>query len=136
PCSPRPCTQGRGAGGEGIFSLERQPPHPQPLAPEYRGEGLSDHCSLSNRPEVTVMNLHRTRVTALYRLALPALVLGLVACAAPTARADNIDAGLIKKAPEIVKYLKDHDYKNVGVLRFQLQKGKGSPTFSAGPING
>jgi hypothetical protein len=82
------------------------------------------------------MNPHRTWATALCRLALPALVLGLVAWAAPAARADAIDLGLIKKAPEIIKYLKDHDYKNVGVLRFQLQKGKGKPSYSAGPING
>jgi hypothetical protein len=49
---------------------------------------------------------------------------------------ESLDLGLIKKTPEIVKYLKDHDYKNVGVLRFQLQKGKGKPSYSAGPING
>src|SRR5207248_2440038 len=49
---------------------------------------------------------------------------------------DNIDAALMKKAPEIVKFLKDEGYKNVGVLRFQLQKGKAKATYAAGPING
>src|SRR6185437_11267124 len=33
--APLPCTRGRGVGGEG----EMLPPHPQPLSPEYRGEG-------------------------------------------------------------------------------------------------
>ncbi len=36
--SPRPGTPGRGAGGEGLSS-RIQSPSPQPLSPEYRGEG-------------------------------------------------------------------------------------------------
>ena len=35
--SPLPCTRGRGVGGEGFGSVST--PHPQPLSPEYRGEG-------------------------------------------------------------------------------------------------
>jgi hypothetical protein len=64
------------------------------------------------------------------------LALALAAWSAPLARADNIDVGLLKKVPEIAKFLKDEGYKNVGVLRFQLQKGKEKATYSAGPING
>jgi len=75
------------------------------------------------------------RPTALRRLVLPAVVVALAAWAASPARADNIDVGLIKKAPEILKYLKDKKYKNVGVLRFQLKKGGGKATYAAGPIN-
>lgn len=39
--SPRPCTQGRGVGGEGSCVLQQsgKTPHPHPLSPEYRGEG-------------------------------------------------------------------------------------------------
>src|SRR6478672_8744053 len=77
-----------------------------------------------------------TRTTALRRLLVPALVLALAACPAAAARADNIDLGLIRKSPEIIKFLKDKDYKNVGVLRFQLKKGKGRATYSGGVING
>jgi hypothetical protein len=75
------------------------------------------------------------RPTPLWRLLVPAVVVALAATA-PAARADNIDLGLIKKAPEILKYLKEHDYKNVGVLRFQVQKGRGKSSYSAGPLNG
>ncbi len=68
----------------------------------------------------------------------PAAVLLVALAAWPTAaaRADNIDPALKKKAAAIVKFLKDSRYENVGVLRFQLQKGKGKPTYAAGPING
>jgi hypothetical protein len=70
------------------------------------------------------------------RLALPALLLALAAASAPAARADAIDKALYDKAPEVMKFLKDKDYKNVGVLRFQLKKGKGKVTYSGGVING
>ena len=73
------------------------------------------------------MRQHPVRPTLLF--------LALAVSLAPVAKADNIDLELIKKAPEILKFLKDKDYKNVGVLHFQLQKGKGRPTYNGGPIN-
>jgi len=72
---------------------------------------------------------------AFRRLTLSALIVALVAWSAPVALADNLDLGLVKKAPEILKFLKDKGYKNVGVLHFQLQKGRGKATYTAGPIN-
>jgi hypothetical protein len=77
-----------------------------------------------------------SRLTAPRRLALPALLLALAAASAPAARADAIDKALYDKAPEVMKFLKDKDYKNVGVLRFKLQIGKGKTTYSGGVING
>lgn len=59
-------------------------------------------------------------------------VLGL---SVPTVRADNIDARLNEEAPAIMKYLQQHNVKNVGVLLFRLQKGKSPSSFNAGPIN-
>ncbi len=41
PTPPRPGTPGRGVGGEGAEILLARTPHPQPLSPEYRGEGGS-----------------------------------------------------------------------------------------------
>jgi hypothetical protein len=45
--SPRPSTQGRGAGGEGFGQTRCRPlhPSPQPLSPEFRGEGLQRHTA-------------------------------------------------------------------------------------------
>ncbi len=40
--SPLPCTRGRGVGDEGAEPLRTPTPSPQPLSPEYRGEGLSE----------------------------------------------------------------------------------------------
>src|SRR5262249_54399881 len=37
---PLPGTRGRGVGGEGAYPRQTQDPSPQPLSPEYRGEGL------------------------------------------------------------------------------------------------
>jgi hypothetical protein len=52
-----------------------------------------------------------------------ALTLGVGAVPAP-ARADNIDMALLKKAPQVMEFLQSQGYKNVGVLSFQLRKGK------------
>jgi hypothetical protein len=38
--SPLPRTRGRGVAGEGVEVAEALAPSPQPLSPEYRGEGL------------------------------------------------------------------------------------------------
>jgi hypothetical protein len=35
-----PVLGGEGVGGEGAESRRASPPHPNPLSPEYRGEGL------------------------------------------------------------------------------------------------
>lgn len=71
------------------------------------------------------------------RAALP-LVLGLLALPAQAADGDKsvrIDRALLKQAPAIIKYLQGKGYKNVGVLKFQVKKGDGPATDSAGPIN-
>ena len=40
--SPLPRTRGRGVGGEGVEPRQGATPSPQPLSPEYGGEGLSE----------------------------------------------------------------------------------------------
>lgn len=66
-------------------------------------------------------------------------MLGLALCgllvAQGPARADNIDQGLFGKAESLLKYLRDHKYKNVGVLRFEVKKGKSPATMAAGQLN-
>ena len=66
------------------------------------------------------------------------LILGLFALTAAAAdgdKAEPIDRALLKQAPAIVKFLRDEGCKNVGVLKFQVKKGDGPATDSAGPLN-
>jgi len=64
------------------------------------------------------------------------LATGLLALLPGLARADKLDKKLNETAPEIVNYVKDKGYKNVGVLKFRAQRGNQPAGFSTGPING
>jgi hypothetical protein len=50
------------------------------------------------------------------------------------ARADTLEQGLLKQAPEVMQYLKDKGYKNVGVLKFFAKEGK-DLNLNIGPLN-
>ncbi len=63
------------------------------------------------------------------------MALALSLAALPAARADNLDAALLKQAPSVMQYLKDHHYQNVGVLKFRVQKGNQPLSFRVGPLN-
>ncbi len=41
----------------------------------------------------------------------------------------------MKKSPEIIKYLRDHNYHNVGILKFRVHKANHPTSFTVGPIN-
>ncbi|MBV8554695.1 MAG: hypothetical protein JO116_03960, partial [Planctomycetaceae bacterium] len=65
-----------------------------------------------------------------------ALALVLAGIAAPTpVRADTLEAALLKQAPRVISYLKDHGYHNVGVLKFRVQKGNEPASDHVGPLN-
>jgi hypothetical protein len=49
--------------------------------------------------------------------------------------ADTLDAALLKKAPDIHKYLRDRNCQNVGVLKFLVQNGLDEPSDNIGPLN-
>ena len=51
------------------------------------------------------------------------------------ARADKVDVRLNEEMPKIMEYLRGKNYQNIGVLRFQVQKGKASPRFDNAPYN-
>jgi hypothetical protein len=51
------------------------------------------------------------------------------------ARADNLDQELLFKARAVLDDLRAHGCKNVGVLKFRVQKGTRAPSFRAGPFN-
>jgi len=66
-----------------------------------------------------------------------AFAAGLALLSPSFARADHIDLKLAEEMPAVVKYLKSHNYKHVGVLRFRAQKHNDkSAHFDMGPING
>jgi hypothetical protein len=61
----------------------------------------------------------------------------VLAALAPTAaRADQLDKKLNDEMPGVMKYLREQRYKNVGVLRFRVQKGKRPARFDNAPLNG
>jgi hypothetical protein len=69
------------------------------------------------------------------RLILAAGVGFVVTASVPAARADNIDLELFKQAPKIMDYVQKQGYRNIGVLKFRVQKGSKPESFNAGPLN-
>ena len=63
------------------------------------------------------------------------LALAVSALAALPARADNLDAALVKHAPEVMSYLREHKCQNLGILKFRVHKGKQPTSFKVGPLN-
>ena len=51
------------------------------------------------------------------------------------AAADNLDAALVKHAPEVMSYLREHHCRNVGILKFRVKKGNQPVSFKVGPLN-
>jgi hypothetical protein len=66
----------------------------------------------------------------------PVVLALLVSClAGAPARAEDLDHALLKQAPRVLTALRTHGYRNVGVLKFRVQKGDGRPGDNAGPLN-
>ncbi len=59
----------------------------------------------------------------------------LVWVSTPSARADAIETALREEAPKVFKYVKDHGYRTVGVLKFAVKKGNKPASFDAGTLN-
>jgi hypothetical protein len=73
----------------------------------------------------------RTRVTGR-----GPVMLALLSClAAAPVRADDLDHALLKEAPHVLAALREQGYRNVGVLKFGVQKGDGRPSDNAGLLN-
>src|ERR1700674_1608621 len=68
------------------------------------------------------------------RVAALALMLAGIVGPAPV-RADTLEAALLKQAPRVTAYLKDHGYRNVGVLKFRVKKGDAPASDHVGPLN-
>lgn len=63
------------------------------------------------------------------------LVLALALAPPTPGRADPLDRQLLRHAPEILQYCQRKGYKNVGVLKFRVQKGQSALTDNVGPLN-
>lgn len=72
----------------------------------------------------------------MYRTAIGLTVLALGALLPGVARADRLDLQLNKEMPRVVEYLRGKGYRNVGVLRFRVQKGMRVSRFDNAPLNG
>src|SRR5262245_30031735 len=60
----------------------------------------------------------------------------LVGAAAPAVRAeDPINKTIREEAPAILKYLRDHSYHTVGVLKFKVKKGNEHASLNTGTLN-
>jgi hypothetical protein len=55
--------------------------------------------------------------------------------AAPAVPLETLDEALVRKAPEVLDWVRKHHYRNVGVLKFLVRKGKGPLTDNAGTLN-
>jgi hypothetical protein len=68
-------------------------------------------------------------------LAVLACTLVVATAAGPARAADKIEDNLPAQAFKVMRYLKKQGYKNVGVLKFRVQKGDKKPSFRVGPLN-
>ena len=48
---------------------------------------------------------------------------------------DTLDRALLKQAPRVIGYLKEHGSRNVGVLKFRVKKGDAATSDHVGPLN-
>ena len=79
--------------------------------------------------------LHTVRLSRrLTGLVASALVLAFALAAPAPARTAGLERELLNQAPDILKYLREHHYHHVGVLKFRVQKD-GQVTDNAGPLN-
>lgn len=66
------------------------------------------------------------------------VVFGLVSSSRTPVRADDpmtMTDRLLAEAPQIVKYLTDHHYQTVGVVKFSIKKGNQPASYNAGTLN-
>src|SRR3954471_20804171 len=63
----------------------------------------------------------------------------IVAPPQPPARAEeprqDLRRGMVLAAPKVLRHLRDKGYRNVGVLKFLVKKGKGAPADNVGGLN-
>ncbi len=81
------------------------------------------------------MSWHRAksiRVIGFFMAALPGVASSGLSS---IAHADAIEGALRDEAPRVMKYIHDHGYHTVGVLKFAVKKGNQPARFDAGTLN-
>src|SRR5262249_22818055 len=58
-----------------------------------------------------------------------------MATGSPGVRAETLDGALLRLAPRVMRYLKDHGHQNVGVLKFRIKKDAEPASDQVGPLN-
>ena len=48
---------------------------------------------------------------------------------------ETLDRQLLRQAPKVIRYLREHGYKSVGVLKFRVRKAGHPSSYRTGPIN-
>jgi hypothetical protein len=82
------------------------------------------------------VNLTSPQLRRLFRrIAVVLVALALGSVWPKTARADNIDERLLREATTVLQSLKDRQYRNVGILKFQVKKGDRPASLDVGLLN-
>lgn len=63
------------------------------------------------------------------------LALGWMLAGSLPARAGTLDLGLLKNSGDVLEYVKEKGWKNVGVLPFQVQRGARPLSYAGGPLS-
>jgi hypothetical protein len=69
------------------------------------------------------------------KTSLAAVVVILATAGVHPALAEGLDTELMRQAPAVLKYLRDHGHHNVGVLKFRVKKGDDPASDRVGPLN-
>jgi hypothetical protein len=71
-----------------------------------------------------------------FSIAVALLLAAVVDCGiTPRLRADVIDDALRDEAPRVMKFIKDHGYHTIGVLKFAVKKGRAPASLNTGTLN-
>lgn len=77
---------------------------------------------------------HQSAVCSIPYLALVLCIAALVQTASAES-VDTIPRAMQKQIPSILRYLNDHNFKTIGVLKFRVKKGSEKLSDSIGPLN-
>jgi hypothetical protein len=69
------------------------------------------------------------------RVAIPLIAVGVAVVVPQSAHSETLDQELLHQAPRVLRYLNERGWRNVGVLKFRVQKGNERISDRVGPLN-